>query len=873
MQVFTDIKVPKIDVSSALPYVREASTKVEQLAHFVLKNAQHYAQMCRSGGAGFVYSAGEGLKQKGAQLVFISKGASIKVEQLAQFVLQKGGYWAELGSALMGGAIRLTGEGLNQKATQLVVILKEGSSRVELFTQFVRQTGGHYTQVGRACAGEGICLVSAGLGVCAERINELATLLRKRASKYTGVVVGPLLGAVIAQCVRMGLGKRVPTRGPLYVSIFVATIVVVTVWAVRFFKDPHVQARVQSEGVLTTVAGALPLPTAKALYGSHVLSLADTEAFLTKPEFIKAQRVNREEIEKELEAFKGYNDLVSKKIDLKRPTGNTLDFINKECVPYLKTMLIKLVILGDKGLIEEFVTLMGFENRLTQLISKEDLRSIYSSGLRMALLMGKGDCAALLPRDELMLNIIDLIFAKDTMGIQDYLAQHRIEAGKPVIYGFKGDIVLDTLGFKPYQTSVLQAAVIMGDVSILETIRAVSAGSGAPINWYQKDEHGLCLFALAALSGSKSMWDYVKQHAKAAEAVLPRVESEEFLYLLYAAIKGRSTEIFEELARLLEGAHTFDLNHIYVDLYQKARAYQADKIAEYLSTKGDFRPSALGAYGITLMLESALVGQKSDDIEYWLEFWSLLKASDKVSSDKLIVAELMSNVPSEVRLKLFLTAKESVLDMTLLPTQLAKAIEYLSEETVLELLTKVNREWLEGALQEQGLLFKTLVCHPRYLEKILLRNVPDKDLYLACARVAIENKNHDSLQIALLHLSAEACLEPLPGSRDNLLLLSLNSLSPEIVGLVLEKSPHLHATQSAALKYKLACLTQYVQGKKDTATIELLLKGKALKSGLLPADDEQLALVSAGAVVMKSPQHSPMAAATEAGGWFSLMGL
>jgi len=687
------------------------------------------------------------------------------------------------------------------------------------------------------------------------KISEISEKVFLTLGSMTGYILGPSISLVGAFIVRLALGKRTPTASPFYISVFMAATVLITVWAIQFFKHPKYQKILQNKGVAEALSKALPLPKSKILEPLHARSFIDfakLNFMMVKPFALTSPKITEAEVRNSTVDFKQFCEWVKKKIKLDKANSDTLILLKNTLQKHLIKALRSHIIHGDKAMLIDLVSFISKDAYVQVALSKEEINSILGYwGARLSFLLKKTEFLELFPKNEVSENevaVMDALLSNDTEKVTDITATGIVDPYCMIRYDSRGDKILELLGYEQYSLNLFQAAILSGNVEALK--RIVASSSETP-DWNQKDSKGRSMLLLACLSGSKPMWDFMKQF------VVKRAQPEdiEYLYFLYASIKSASIEIFEDLYQpLLEDDYKDLTSALCFDLYLKAVSCDSKAITSYLEVQEVVISLKSNQASHIQMLKAAANGS---NLELFRSLFDKCKGQVYGNASfmkELYEAVLVSENPSQEiiqDLRVFeSTFKQGYqhLDLDVTAKDLVRSLGVMHEEQLMTIFQRISKDQLLRHMAENGEFFQKLIPLPVILEVILDRCTEAGYLLAACAKDAIKLSQLNTLR--MLCTKGIDFIKKLPETSECLLSYSILSMNPELINIILSSTPPLPHTLIAALKARALELRYRKEDEANYATIVRMLDAKSLERGVVIAEDPQLhlALVKAGAM-------------------------
>lgn len=672
---------------------------------------------------------------------------------------------------------------------------------------------------------------------------------------YKAFIIGPSISLAVAGVVRLSLGKRVPTSGPLYISAIIAIAALITVWAVQFFKHPKHQKMVQNKGVAGALVHAIPFAKPRIIepmHSRHFMSQDRLELLLQKPGSINQETVTDLDARGVLSGFKLYCDWVKKKIKLTTANADTLSILKNTLSQHFTMTLKNLVVHGNPVLLKEFLAFEAQDAFVTKVLTLAEKMEIYHQfGSRLSFLISKPELAALFPEpDEMDLTIscMDAIVAGNADRVIDLTNTGGINATKVIVYGDSGDVLLSKLNFKLPPMNLVQGSIVMGDVASLQRILA---SLPSPIDWYQTDARGLNLLVLAALSGSKAMWDFVREFY----TKLPKEDSRDYLNLIYATMKGKNLSVFNELiAFCFEESYKELTGAFILDLYEKALSFNADEFIEKLKAHESLEEQLKKRTSIKSILTAAIRGGKVDVVSANIANLSKVEAESALLLKELYEQACRAEKPSN-RILAALRDYETSIGAAYVPAgldlssqDLASCASFLDNDQLTFILSRIPKEQIVRSLSENGMFFQRIIKRHEVLAFILEKCSTEKFLKVACAKEAIKMNQADTLR--MLCETGLDTIKKLPDSHESLLSYAMLSFKPLIIQIILSTCPSLSSALIAELKARITDLKCHAEDEEAFRHIIRMLDAKSLEraSGVVEDPQLHLALVKAGAM-------------------------
>jgi hypothetical protein len=688
----------------------------------------------------------------------------------------------------------------------------------------------------------------------AEKVNLVSSKIVSQLGSYSGYVIGPCISLVGAALVRMSFGKRAPTSGPLMFSVFVATTALVTIWAIQFFKHPKYQKIVQNKGVKHAFQEAIPLlkpSIIEPLHTRHFVSCDKLEGFLKKPEIFSCEPVGEQEAKSSFRVFKQYCDWV-KRNKLDRSSPEVMKILKKTLSQNLIKVLKGLVSYGNKALIEEFLAFNAKDTFVSSILTKAEFQDIYFQfGIRLAALLKKSDLVNVFPQEgscDLNIAVVDALISQNSDKVVDLTTTGEIDPYKVFIYGNDEDVLMANLGFSLPPMNLIQICILSGDV---ESLKRIISSSTQECNWKQKDSNGLSLLNLAAVSGSKAMWDFVKQFFK----TFPHVDHIDFLHLLYAAIKGGCLGVFEELFNEVLDEEYKDLSGaLFLDVYQKAVSFKASDICTYLESHTQLTTQLSKTTSVSPMLQAAILGSNEVIFDRFFEQWKSQGLDNPLAMKEIYETLLKAKTPADailMKIRAFensFSAAYQFVEIDVSRKGLVESAKCLSEDSLIHVLGRIPNEQILRHISEKGAFFTQILNMPKALTLILDKCTEAKHLTAVFAKEAIKLCKLDALRI--LCEKGIDVVKKLPDSNESLLSYSMLSLNPDLVNILLGHSRPLSQVLIAQLKVRVGEIKSSKEDDIAHDHIVRLLDAKSFERGSVQLEDPNihLALVKAGAM-------------------------
>lgn len=686
-------------------------------------------------------------------------------------------------------------------------------------------------------------------------VYEVALKVFNQLDNYKAFIIGPAVSFSVASVVRLSLGKRVPTAGPLYISVFIALAALITVWAVQFFKHPKNQKMVQDKGVAGAIVHAIPFAKPRLIEPLHSRNFINhdrLEMLLQKPGSLVKETISEADAKGVFNGFKLYCDWVKKKIKLATANADTLAILKKTLVQHFIMTLKNIVINGNGTLIKEFIAFESQDLFVTKLLSVEERTAIYYQfGSRLSFLLNNPEIATLFPEPpvlDLTISCMDAIMAGNSERVIDLTNKGGVDATKVILYGDSSDLLLNKLNFKLPPMNLIQGAIIMGDV---QSLQRILASLSSPIDWYQTDSRGLNLLVLAALSGSKPMWDFVREFYRN----LPKVDSQDYLYLLYASMKGKNLAVFNELIQFsFEDTHKDLVGAMILDLYEKSLAFAADEFTTKLYTHEVLESQIAKSTSIRSILVSAIRGGKVDVVSKNIKHLRKVEAESALLLKELYEQACRSEKPLNEIFSVLRDYEASYGDvyipavLDIHSQDLASCSASLDDNQLKFVLSRLPKEQIVRYISEHGLFFQRLIRRHEVLAFVVEKCSSEKFLKVACAKEAIKMYQPDTLR--MLCESGIDTVKKMPDSNESLLSYAMLSFKPDIIQIILSTCPPLSSTLLAELKARITDLKCHSDDEVAFRHIIRMLDAKSLERGAGVVEDPQLhfALVSAGAM-------------------------
>lgn len=661
---------------------------------------------------------------------------------------------------------------------------------------------------------------------------------------YKAYIVGPTVSAITAVVVRLSFGKRVPASGPLYITIFVALAALITVWAVQFFKHPESQKIIQNQGVTGVLAKAMAISSPKvieSLHSRHFKSQDQLDILLQKPSLGITQSITQEQAGKTLTNFKHFCEWGRKKITLTTATSDTLAVLKTSLISRFQTALTHLVIFGNKPLLENFIEFADKDTFITSILKSSEKDPIYDQfGVRLSYLLNKQHLIGCFKEAKSLNTTILCIDAVMCANLERIIALTNSDTiDALIVYPEPNDLLLHACNFKMRPINVVQGAVLMGHLSILQRIGASLPKS---INWHQIEVLGLNLLELAALSGSKQMWDFIRQ----TDQSLPKQDTEPYLRLIYAAIKGGNEEVISELLTFIfDDPYKQVAGALIVDLYAKALVFNSTACIELLKTHEAFNEEMAKKESIKTIVIAAARAKDSAIFEEKLAQLDVLPQEKNSFIKELYEQACKGEKPSNDIIKTIQRYESSCgaslgrpLDFQLSSEELAVCAYHLDDQVFGFILSRISLQQMKQHLAENSLLLERLIEKSAVLPIVLEKCRDEKLLKVVLAKKAIEMQQVNALR-TLCETDFDA-IKKLPDSDESLLSYALLSVNPELIEVILAKCGSLSSNEIQDLKKSLSDLISENDGVYKQ--ISRLLDAKGLQRAS-PSTPSQASLV------------------------------
>ncbi len=697
------------------------------------------------------------------------------------------------------------------------------------------------------------------------KIQSTVSYFFQNFSGYIGYIVGPMISLLGAFVIRLAFSKRVPSQGPLLITLFGATTILITVWAVQFFKHPRYQKIINNKGVREALVQALPLPKPQIIEPMHsrgFLTSEKLDLIMIKPDIFYQSKPELGSLRQSIASFKQNCVWVNTKIKLARAKAETVETLRTMLVPQLTQLIVKLVLVADKALINEFIAFTKADPVIKGLFSKEEIIFFYEEfGSRLVQLLKNEELVSFFPEykiKDVNRSIMDALITSNPDRLIDVTISQGVDSKKVLNFSFVEDPLLSLLNYKISPMNLVQASILMGDV---ESLKRIIASSTEPVDWAQKDSCGLSLQTCAALSSSKAMWEFIKEFIK----TIPPIEHQDFLHLLYASIKGDNLCCFEELMTHLQDEALKDLvAALILELYEKAVIYGASEIKAYLEKTSVVNEQLALKTSIYPMLKAAIQGSDKGLFGRYFIAWTADKGENAFQIKELYEALLKAKKPEQ---EIFdqlngyestLSASYKACNLDLSNSQLSQALDSLNSDSMIYIVQRIAKPNLLRYINEFGTLFNKLIKAPKILAPILDKCTEDKYLLVACAKAAIRFLQPETLR--MLCAKGVNTLKKLPDSNDSLLTYALLSYDPVVIEVILSSCGPLSSALLAELKVRLTELKCHREDESVYQTVLRMFEAKSLEKGDMAQEDGQLhlALIKSGAMEFtKDSSSSP----------------
>lgn len=673
-----------------------------------------------------------------------------------------------------------------------------------------------------------------------------AKILSRGFLKYA---TGPAMSLAIAGCVRLTLGKRVPTSAPMYLSLGLALFSLCSYLGYRYFSDPDTQAKIKKKGLVPTIQDALP-PIGKTkvkeplLFGS-LLSCFVVDAALQGIGCYASPPIVEDEAKQMLIRLKRLIDWINKKIKFPTATKETHQILKEECSYILSQTLQNLVILGDEELLLEYIKILESNEVINKIIPESERKALLLEwGYRTCVLNKK---IALLPlfKDIKLLSAdiqaFDAIVSGNGDLIEKLTNEHELDSQKLQMFCSELNDPASIFGLKTKQCNLIQVAIIQGNVDILRRIVA----SEESLDWTKKDDQGLGYLQLAALSGSKAIWDFIKEQGLA----IPKKEAKEYLELLYCSLKGKDILIFNDLQNGLFDEDNLPIHKALIeDLFEKSLVFGADAVKSIILEKipaivQDMEEERLKS----LLIASTLSGNKAVFDSAWISFIKKAKEPSMLFKAELLFTTLMAKTFNQDLLAFVLSLSPAINSLNFASSQgyneelFVKNLESVSFKDQKAILKCFDIATLTTLLKKQGPLNGAFIRNPSLLKEACSRKIFNVQELYALAKQTIHLGNEESLEI-LMDQGIDV-LRKLNLKEESLLYLAAVSLNIRIMETILKKCPKLSTATTAELKAIILELKCHSDDEVVVDEISRMLDTKSLGWGSQPSEDPMLKLV------------------------------
>lgn len=669
-----------------------------------------------------------------------------------------------------------------------------------------------------------------------KKILEVVILIQKVAlnffskiDAYKAFIIGPVGSLLTAGIVRLSLGKRVPTAGPVYVAVFVGLAVLITVWAVQFFKNPKHKKNIQEKGVGPALVEALPLPKPRVIEPIYSKDLVPLDPLITrfeKPSVLECDPVDEIKANNLLKSLRVFCDFGNRQIKGTPLTVEGTLSIKQDIFNRLKSGLKDLIVFEDQEILKEFISFVNKDEFISNFfISNQKNEFFYEFGTRLTFLLNKTELSSLFPKFEkfdLTLACMDAIIVGNTARVIDLVNTGQIDGDKIVAYGSDEDGLLSLFNYKVCSLNLIQAAVIKGD---LESLKKIIGSLSGEMNWTQLDSRGVNLLTLAALSGSKSMWEFVKEYYKQ----FPKIGSSQYLDLIYAAVKSQNPQIFEELiAFSFEESYCVSSGMLIFDLYEKAIAFNADEIMKILQKHNFLSLELRKKTTITSLIKAAILGNREAMVQELLPHLIQPQVNKPMLFKELYEQTCSAQTPSLLILKAIreLEAKETSsvsykpIPLEISAESLGACAHYLDKQQLCFVIDRTSEKIIIDSLAKQGRFFQKVIQSPEILNLVLKKYSLEEFLKLICAKEAIKIKQKNSLE--MICNAGVGVLNLLPDGNECLLSYAVNSLEPDLIEVILSSSSPIKPDIIEALKAGIATIKDYLREDVYNKIISLL---------------------------------------------------
>jgi len=414
-----------------------------------------------------------------------------------------------------------------------------------------------------------------GMEITSVWIVEKITFIAKKAWPY---LMGPAVAMVTYSVVLLSFDKRYPGRLPQQIGKILSLAAMISTWTLQYwFKK---QQAIKTHGAADVILDEMGLSGKKPYYEGCTLSPESFRQLFPLPRRRDKETLTKEGVQGKLDRLKRYFTGVALRLSEKDAAPAILskrkEVAHSLAVIGLQSVMAEVVQLGDVDLLRDFLAWFNKDKGIQLVLEEGEMDGLKSMARRLAYLLGKNELLGEIPYvDNPLERIADGIVKGDYDQIVEGTNRAVIEGSRLINSSEQPGPLQEYYGFmeETGPLDLVQLATLRGNQAILK--RVISSCTPNGYNYQLKNNKGFGLFELAALSGSREVWDYIS----GLGIELPKVGSQEYLMLLYAAVKGGNTEILDLLIPAIRN------QTIIADLYEKAIYLGASAIAEWLANR------------------------------------------------------------------------------------------------------------------------------------------------------------------------------------------------------------------------------------------------------------------------------------------------
>jgi hypothetical protein len=663
--------------------------------------------------------------------------------------------------------------------------------------------------------------------------------------KYTA---GPAVSLALAGCVRLSLGKRVPTSGPMYLSLGLASFVLCTVLGYQYFSHPKTQKKIQQKGLVATVHDALPIGHAKIkepLLARSMLSHFTVEPLVKGIGQMASPSIMEADAKQMLIQLRRFSDWVTKKIKVASASRETLQVLKEEFLYMLATTLQSLVIFGNQDLVAEAIRFVESDEVVKKVIPEQERKSLLLQwGYRTCVLNKKNEFLPLFKELKLLsvdLQAFDAVIASHMDLVITLTNEEELDPQKMQTFVAPLKDPASKFGLETKKCNLIQVAIIKGDIEVL---RRVVASVGEEVNWDLTDDQGLGYLQLAALSGSKPVWDFIKSQGLS----LPKIDTKEYLELLYCCLKGNSHVIFEEIQLGLFDEDDLPMHKALIeDLFEKAILFGAEETKACMLKHIPNLVKGMEQERLkSLLIVSILSGNKVVFDQAFSEFGVKAKTPSEQLKAELLYSCIMAASFNKAILTSVLELSPKISSLNFASTQgyneelFAKNLEMLDIDEQKAVLACFDKSTISAVLKKRGPLMAAFTRNVNLLAEACAGKIFNVQELYELAKETIRLGKHECLDV-LIDQGIDV-LRKLNLREESLIHLAAVSFNTRIMETVLRKCPPLSSATIAELKACMAELKCHSDDDEVVSAINRMLDVKSLGRGSQPLEDATLQL-------------------------------